>query len=216
MAEDVFVSEGKLTTDDGIISPIVAGATIRGNVTISGQILTGTLGSPATFGGIEREARVWPAGEMMSPTATINFGDGFPRVNCPADVRTDVYMIVEIEEWWLDSTIGVYFEWVNDHTTTGNVRFDCEMKECDIATQALASAGVIATRIFTHDGSTVPAANTSTTSIVGSVSNGNPFTLDPGTFASFYVLRISRLGADAADTLAGPIGLLAASMTRGQ
>lgn len=196
-----------------------ADLTVTGDTTISGQILTGTFGSPATFGGIEREGRVFPAGEMCSPTAVMNFGDGFPRVNMPSNVTTDVYMIIEIEEWWLDSTIGVYFEWVNDHTAAdGAVRFDCEIKECDIHTEALAAADVIASRTFTHDltGGTGPAANTATTSIVASIVNGNPVTFDPGPIASFYVLRISRLGADAADTLAGPIGLLAASMTRGQ
>lgn len=186
---------------------------VSGDATINGELLTGTFGSPATFGGIEREGRVFPAGEMMSPTGVVNFGDGFPRINLPNGVTTDVYMIIEVEEWWLDSTIGVYFEWVNDHSTTGDVRFDCEIKECDIATETLVGADVIATRTFT---TAAPAANTPTTSIVASVLNGNPCSFDPGPFASFYVLRISRIGANAADTLAGPVGLLAASMTRGQ
>jgi hypothetical protein len=216
VAEEVWYSEGKLVTQRQQIdrSAMADGDdTITGDLTIGGQILTGTFGTPATFGGIEREGRVFPAGEMSSPTAVMNFGDGFPRVNMVADATTDVYMIMEIEEWWLDSTIGVYFEWCNDHTTTGDVRFDCEIKECDIAVETLASADVIATRTFT---ATTLAANTPTTSIVASIANGNPVTFDPGPFASFYVLRISRLGADAADTLAGPVGLIAASMTRGQ
>lgn len=188
-----------------------------GDLTLRGVIRTGTLGTPATFGGIEREGRVWTSSAMASPTGVMNFGDGFPRINMPDGVTTDAYTIFEVEEWWLDSTIGVYFEWVNDHTSTGDVRWDCEIKECDIATEALTSAGVIATRTFTHDGSGgTPAANRATTSIVGSVANGNPISFHPGAFASFYSLRISRLGADAADTLAGPVGLLAASMTRGQ
>jgi len=194
---------------DTMTGPLVVNA----DVTITGEILTGALPNPATFGGIEREGRVWTSGMMTSPTAVMNFGDGFPRVNMPADVTTDVYTIFEVEEWWLDSTIGVYFEWCNDHSATGDVRFDCQIKECDIATETLAAAGVIATRTFT---ATTLAANTPTTSIVGSVANGNPITFDPGLFASFYVLRISRLGADAADTLPGPVGLIAASMTRGQ
>jgi hypothetical protein len=194
---------------DTMTGPLI----VNDDVTVAGQILTGTFGSPATFGGIEREGRVFPAGEMMSPTAVMNFGDGFPRVNMPADVTTDAYMIVEVEEWWLDSSIGVYFEWCNDHSAVGDVRFSCEIKECDIGTEALAAADVIASRTFT---TTTLAANTPTTSIVASIANGNPCTFDPGPFASFYSLRISRLGADAADTLAGPIGLIAASMTRGQ
>jgi hypothetical protein len=182
------------------------------------EIETGQFSStPPNFGstwlGIEREARVFPSGQMMSPSANIHFGDGFPRVYCPQGVTTDVYAIFEVEEWWLRSTIGVYFEWVNDHTTTGDVRFDCSIKECDIGTQTLAAAGVIGSRTVTV---TSPAANTATTTVVASVANGNPVSFNPGTLASFYSLRITRLGADAADTLAGPIGIIAASMTRGQ
>ena len=192
----------------------VDGLTVGGDTTITGVIKTGTFGTPATFGGIEREGRVFPAGEMCSPTAVMNFGDGFPRVNMPAGVQTDVYCIIEVEEWWLDSTIGVYFEWCNDHTTTGDVRFDCDIKECDIATEALADADIIASRTLTV---TSPAANIATTTVVSRVTPEDlPCTFDPGPFASFYVLRISRLGDDDLDTLAGPIGLIAASMTRGQ
>jgi hypothetical protein len=187
--------------------------TVPGDLRVGGVVKTGTFGTPATFGGIEREGRVFPAGEMCSPTGVMNFGDGFPRVNLPDGVTTNVYMGFEVEEWWLDSTIGVYFEWVNDHTTTGDVRFDCDIKECDIATQALTAAGTIATRTFTE---TSPAANVPTTSIVGGTIIGTTISFDPGAFASFYVLRISRVGGDAADTLAGPVGLLFASMTRGQ
>lgn len=204
---------GSITVAGG--STVVGDTEVTGDATIRGVIRTGTLGTPATFGGIEREGRVFPAGEMTSPTGVMNFGDGFPRINMPADVTTDVYVGFEVEEWWLDSTIGVYYEWVNDHTTTGDVRWDCQIKECDIATETLATADVIASRTFTHAGPT-PGANTATTSIVASVINGNPCSFDPGVFASFYVLRISRLGVDAADTLAGPVGLLFASMTRGQ
>jgi hypothetical protein len=208
MADEVHHSGGQL------VDPR-SGEPLRlhlGDVTI-GEILTGTFGSPATFIGIQREGRVFPAGEMMSSTGVINFGDGFPRLHMPNGVTTDVYMIFEVEEWWLDSTIGVYFEWVNDHSAGGDVRFDCDIKECDIATEALADADIIASRTFTN---AAPAANTPTTAIIASLNNGNPVTFDPGPFASFYSLRISRLGADAADTLAGPIGLIAASMTRGQ
>lgn len=186
---------------------------VRGATTIRGVIRTGTFGTPATFGGIEREGRVFPAGEMCSPTAVMNFGDGFPRVNLPDGVTTHVYIGFEVEEWWLDSTIGVYFEWVNDHTTTGDVRWDCEIKECDIATETLVGADVIATRTFTEASQ---AANTAMTSVVARASDGIPCSFDPGPVASFYVLRISRLGGDALDTLAGPAGLLFASMTRGQ
>jgi hypothetical protein len=202
---------GDTMTGSLVLSGGATNLTVGGDATITGEILTGTFGSPATFGGIEREARVWSAGQMMSPTAVMNFGDGFPRLSCPDGDTTDVYVIFEVEEWWLDSTIGVYFEWVNDHTTTGGVDFEVAIKECDIGTQTLAAAGTIATRTFTEPS---PAANISTTSIVASVANGNPCSFSPGALASFYVLRITRFGA--ADALAGPIGIVAASMTRGQ
>lgn len=212
-AVTVRESAGAVTVTAQGIPTAVGNLHVASDLTVTGEILTGTFGSPATFGGIEREGRVFPVGEMVAPGCAINVGDGFPRLHMPDDVTSTAYMLFEVEEWWLDSTIGVYFEWVNDHSSTGNVRWDCDIKECDIATQTLAAAGTIATRTFTES---APAANTSTTSIVSSITNGNPCTFAPGVFASFYVLRISRLGADAADTLNGPVGLLAASMTRGQ
>jgi hypothetical protein len=193
--------------------------TVRGDFTLRGEIKTGVYGSPPLFEGIEREARVFPAGQLMSPTGVMNFGDGFPRIWCPAGDTTDVYAIFEVEEWWLQKpngdpgTIGVYFEWANDHTTTGDVRFDCAIKECDIGTQTLAAAGTIATRTFTEPSA---AAGFSTTSIVASIENGNPCSFSPGQYASFYSLRITRLGAEGVDSLEGPIGIVAASMTRGQ
>jgi len=195
--------------------PTVVGTlTVGTDLTIGGEILTGEFGSPATFGGIEREARLFAPGQMMSPTAQINFGDGFPRLNCAKDVTTDIYTIFECEEWWLDSTIGVYFEWVNDHSATGVVRWDCDIRQVNIGTQGPLTSTSLASR--TVDVPDVP-ANRSTTTIVASVANGNPVDLsNPGAFASFYSLRITRQGAHANDTLAGPVGLVAASMTRGQ
>jgi len=183
------------------------------------EIKTGTFSStPPDFGatwvGIEREARCFPAGEMCSPTAVMNFGDGFPRLNMPAGDTTDAYMIFEVEEWWLRSTIGVYFEWVNDHSATGVVRWDCTVRQVKIGTQGPLTSTLLASR--TVDVPDVP-ANLSTTTIAASVANGNPVDLaDPGEFASFYCLKVSRLGGHANDTLAGPVGLVAASMTRGQ
>lgn len=209
--ETRYLTDTDLTVDGDL--HVNDATDIAGDLTLHGEILTGTLGTPATFGGIEREGRVWTSSAMASPTGVMNFGDGFPRINMPDGVTTDVYTIFEVEEWWLDSTIGVYFEWVNDHTTTGDVRWDCEIKECDIGTETLAAAGVIASRTMTE---TSQAANTASTSVVASVSNGNACSFNPGALASFYVLRISRLGSNAADTLAGPVGLIAASMTRGQ
>jgi len=208
----VSISGNGLVDDDG---EVIDDLRVQ-DIIIDGEILTGTFADPGPFRGIEREGRVFPAGEMVSSTAVMNFGDGFPRLNMPAGDTTDAYMIFEVEEWWLHSTIGVYFEWANDHTATGDVRWSCDVKQVDIGS-ALSTAVTLSTRTFTISG--VPANGGTTTSIVGSVLQGNPVDLSdpgPGAFASFYRLRISRLGADAADTLAGPVGLIAASMTRGQ
>lgn len=222
-SENPVLAAGELAVATGGVAPLLkvgdgtSAWTDLDKISIP-EIETGTFdsGDPefgATWQGIAREGRVFPAGEMMSPTGLINFNNGFPRVYCAQGETTNVYTIFEVEEWWLRSTIGVYFEWANDHSAGGNVRFQCEILECDIGTEALADADVIGTRTFTE---TAPTAGRATTSIVASVANGNPCSFAPGALAAFYSLRISRLGADAADTLAGPIGIIAASMTRGQ
>lgn len=200
----------------GGTAAIAGDATIAGDTTITGVIKTGTFGAPATFGGIEREARYWSAGDCLSPTGVINFGDGVPRINMPAGVRTDVYAVVEIEEWWLDHTIGCYMEWSNDHTDNGNVRWECEIVQHNIATEDLDSGTTLVSRTFT---ATVPFGR-ATTSIIAR-DDGTHDACDlanpgPGVFASFYVFRYSRLGADPLDTLAGPVGFIAGNMTRGQ
>jgi len=189
---------------------------VADNAVIPGVIRTGTFGAPATFGGIEREARYWGAGEMLSPTAVINFAEGVPRVNMPAGVRTDVYAIVEIEEWWLDHTIGCYMEWSNDHTANGDVRWECSITQHNIATEALNAGTVLASRTFTG---AVPFGR-ATTSIIARDDGTHPVCdladPGPGPFASFYVFKYSRLGGDALDTLEGPVGFIAGNMTRGQ
>ncbi len=189
------------------------GFTIAGDTTIAGEILTGTFGSPPTFGGIEREARFFPSGSMVAPGCPMNVGDGFPRVLFADDKVSTGWWIFEVEEWWLVSTIGVYMEWVNDHSSTGNVRFRFRIRECDIATETVASAGLVIDRTVTV---ATPAAGVSTTTVIASVASGFPCGFNPGTFASFYSLEVARLGDDAADTLNGPIGIIAGNMTRGQ
>lgn len=183
-----------------------------GDVTINGEILTGSFPT-ATFGGIEREARYFSAGSAISSGGVVVITNDVPRIHLPNAQTTDVYWIIEIEEWWLVSTIAFRFEWSNDHSTTGNVRWDCAIKEIDIATQTMAAAGNLSTRTFTEASQEAGEIMTST---ICSITNGNPATPSPGAFANVYALRISRLGADAADSLAGPVGLICANMTRGQ
>lgn len=190
--------------------------TVRGDMTLRGELLTGTYHGENTFTGIEREARFWSAGNILSETATVNFGNGWPRLNLPTGVTTHTYTPIEIEEWWLLSTLGCYFEWVNDHSTTGNVRWDVAFYRNDIAVQTLAAAVAdpMLARSFT---AAAPAANTSTTSIVSSVQEGHPLPMDrDAPFANMFMMRISRLGGDDLDTLDGPVGLVFTNMTRGQ
>lgn len=215
----VTESAGSVTVTAQAIPTAVGSLTATGDLTVGGEILTGTFDSEdpnfgATFGGIEREAVCFDVGQILSPTGQIDFGDGVPRLSMPDGVTTDAYIVFEVQEWWLPSSIGVYFEWANDHSTTGDVRWDCSIREYDIGQDTLASGGDLrASRTFTQGS---PAANVSTTGVVASIANGNECNFDPEGLAAFYVLRISRLGADGADTLAGPVGLVAASMTRGQ
>lgn len=211
----VTESAGSVTVTAQAIPTAVGTLTATGDLTVAGQILTGSFGSPATFGGIEREARMIPGFLMASPTGQVDFGDGVPRLAMPAGIDTVAYWLFEVEEWWLDSSIGVYFEWVNDHSTTGNVRWVCEINEFDIGQDTLAGGGdQRATRSFTQ---AAPAANVSTTGVVASIVNGNECNFDPGGLAAFYVLSIMREGTNTGqDTLGGPVGLLAASITRGQ
>jgi len=203
----------------GKVAPENADQTIGGNAYINGQIKTGVFNSAAapkygaTFGGIEREFRFFPSGAMMSPTAALTYADNVPRLVMPAGADTIAHMVFEVEEWWYASTIGVYFEWCNDHSAASSpgVLFSCQIREYDIGTQGPADGGLIGSRLtFVPD---VPAGK-STTTVVASVQLGNPVVFTPGPFSNFYTLFIQRLGT--VDTHPGPIGLICASMTRGQ
>lgn len=220
MARDIHESEGVLTTDDGHVD-----LTVPSNLTIRGEVKT-SVGGPIfdelvyhperiSFGGIEREARVLPASWALSPQSpAAGFTNGFAYLVLPDAVTTDLYFTIEIEEWWLTSTLGIYMEWANLHTATGDVRWEYEFKECDIATETLAQADVVGSRTVTVAS---PSANGgTTTSVCFQQAAGFPATMNPGPIASFYSLRISRLGGDAADTLAGDVAFIATNYTRGQ
>lgn len=171
-----------------------------------------------TFGGIQGEGRVIVPAAMSSPTATMKFDDGCPRVVLPAGVRTDVYMgPFALEEWWLNDTLGCYLEWSNESPGIGNVRWEFELTETDIGTEKISQADVLAAKEFTFDGTGgTPSADggTMTTSVFTQLA-GDEIVVDPGPFASFFVCRISRLGAHEEDTLPGPVGLLEFSYVRG-
>jgi len=166
------------------------------------------------FGGIDLEARVLPASSALSPqNPAAGFSNGFSYLTLPANVDTHLYFTIELEEWWLPSSLGIYMEWANLHTTTGDVRWEFEFKECDIGTETLAQSDSTQLRSMTIGG--VLANGGTTTSFVFDQSSGFPVTMTPGPFASFYSLRISRMGASVLDTLEGSVGFIATNYTRG-
>jgi hypothetical protein len=171
--------------------------------------------SKTTFGGIESDFVTLPASTALSPqNPTAGFSNGFSYLILPDGVTTDLYFTIEMPEWWLRSTIGIYMEWANIHTATGTVRWDFEFKECDIGTESLSQSDTVQARAVDIPG--VLANGGTTTTFVFSQNTGTPITFNPGPFASFYSLRISRLGGHANDTLAGPVGFITTNMTFGQ
>lgn len=214
--------QGASQETGGKVAPEVdADHVIGGNAYINGQIKTGSFNTDAAdrygsvFGGLEREVVVWPSGMFRSPDAgaVFTFGSGVPRIVLPNGATTTIYTVFEICEWWLPSTLGIYFEWCNDHSATGEVLWNCQVREYDIGTQGPADGELIGSRLVIIPD--VPAGK-STTTEVGSVQLGNQIKMTPGPFASFYTLMIQRIADNPADTLEGPIGFICASMTRGQ
>jgi len=187
--------------------------TAGGDLRVAGQIKTGVFGTPATFTGIEREARVVGAGGLSSPTGQFTFDNNCPRILLPKGITTDVYMTFAIEEWWIDSTFGTYVEWSNDHTATGNIRWTFTLYEFHIATRLLSAPVTMGTKTLTQ---AAPAANGGVhTNTCFSVLAGDTINPTPDAFGAFYVLKMSRIGGDVLDTLEGPIGIIEASYGRG-
>jgi hypothetical protein len=164
-----------------------------------------------TWGGIEGEAR-FVAAAGMATTAALSLADGVPRRVMPNAATTDIYITIEVEEYWLKDTLNIGFEWVNDHSANGNVRFQYEIKEIDIFTQGPATPG---TTIMDREATIATfGAGISATSVIAATSEGFPLSFTPGPLASFYVVRLTRLANDPLDTLEGPIGIVAVSWGR--
>jgi len=179
----------------------------------TGQAFTGLTYTPEliTFEGIEKEARVLPASWALSPQSPANgFSNGFAYKILPANSDIDLYFTIELEEWWLPSSLGIYMEWAN-LGAAGDVRWIWEFKECDIALETFAQADTLQSRTVLE---AAPATNANTTSKLFDESIGFPIHPDPGGVAAFYSLRISRNGAHASDT-AGDVAFIATNYTRG-
>ena len=217
MAESVYESGGKLVTEGGRDLRKVEfdeGVTLRGGINAESPFNFPTPWTPSrvNFGGIQGEARFVGPAEMYSPTGSIVVSSGCPVMQLADAATTDVYITIELEEWWLVGSINIPFEWTNLHSATGNVRFRFQIREYDIASELLSQGDTVLDRTVTE---AAPAANGGTTTgVIAAVGFGFPFIPDPGPLASFYVLQITRLGSDGADTLAGPCGLIATSWGR--
>jgi hypothetical protein len=200
VAGDLYLSSGRVVTDQGVQPDLTFG----GEVTITGEINTGTLPTNAVFGGFESEDISFNALEMFS-TATIVATNGFPRFSLP-DAATTVIQTgwFNCPQWY--RAIDIHFGVSNDHSATGNVRLQTRLVECDIG-QALSAAGELhnSTQTFA-----APAANGG----VGIMVPVASVTFTPGFFGSVYFCEITRLGNDGADTLAGPLGFGAVGFLR--
>lgn len=213
MARNVEESEGKLMVDGQDLQSVE----FSGPVSLRGGIRTPSPfnfpqpwnPSKINFGGIDGEARFVGPASMYSPTGTIAVSSGCPVMQLPDAATTDIYVTIEMEEWWLNHSINIPFEWANLHSAGGNVRLRYQIREYDIASELLSEGDTVMDRTITI---AAPSANGGTnTAVIASADAGFPFTPDPGILASFYVVQLTRLGNDAADTLAGSVGLVAMS-----
>lgn len=216
---DLTVEGGDVTIGSGGSAVTIrsdAGRYVLDNLIKNTSPFPGGLQQPDVnridFGGIENEGFFMPAGAMASPTASMVFTGGCPGWSMPATGQTDVYVTMEIPEYWLGHRLGISFEWINDHSGTGNVRFEFQCKEVDIFIDTLAGAGSPINYQSTQDAGN--AGTTRTTAIANAAIQQGTMPFTPGIFANFYPLRISRLGDDAADTLGGPVRIVAASWFR--
>ncbi len=192
MAKRLFLDENELVVEGGPPAEI----RIRNNFLLNGKVLRG-------FGGFEFEDVAFAAAEMAS-TAAMNTANGFPRLTFPDAATTSAHVLFNCPDWY--AACDIHFGWVNDHNATGNVRWQAEMREVDIG-------GTIAAGEAIHG----PTAFTEASPNPGGLGLAQPavrIPFNPGLFGSVYTCTITRLGTDAADTLAGPVGLFAVGFTR--
>jgi hypothetical protein len=141
------------------------------------------------------------AAEMHSPTAVFTVAGGTPRLVFPDGVTTTAYLGGRgFPVDWLEQGITLGFDWANDHTATGNVRWEFELRENNTG-QQLSAADVL---VNSQQTIASPGANGVYTTTVAA----SDVALSPGGFGSLYLWRITRLGGDALDTLGGAVGLL--------
>jgi len=210
-SENPVLAAGEVGVATGGAAPLVKvgdGTTAWNDLGISlPEIQTGTLSTNTTFGGFESEDVAF-GGKLLdsfSGSPTYVTTSAFPRWQLPATGTTAVITpSFNCPTWYVASDVHIGVS--NDHSATGNVRIRTILREVDIG-QAMSAAGTIS------DVTTTVAAP----GINGGVSIWQPavsVTFTPGGLGSIYSLELQRLGDDGADTLAGPVGILAIGFKR--
>jgi hypothetical protein len=169
--------------------------------------------SRITFGGIQGEARFVPAACMGPRSLAELTTNGVHRVVLPNGATTTAFATIEIEEWWLKDTLNVGFEWVNEAAGVGDIRWQWQIRTVDIFVDTLAAAAIPINRTLTKAS---VGAGVSGTEIIAAAGVGFPLDMreNAGILGSFYSVGITRIGGDAADTLAGDVSIIGVSYGR--
>lgn len=165
---------------------------VRGNLTVTDRITHSGVRLP-----LARSVHFY-AGDLVSEAA-INMGDGLPRLTFPDGVTTSAFFARGLPSEMFDQRVTIGFDWVNDHTATGDVVWHFKLQGNDVGV-AIANH-----RTIFEDTRAIgsPGVGVNLTTIASDTIDLGP----PGAFGTLYSFTMERLGADAADTLAGPVGL---------
>lgn len=196
MAESVLISNDGTLQASGAIGAMRT-ARFTGDVVVGGQL--------TASGGTFQEQFNVTAGEFSHAGLALSTTSGVPRLVFPDAATSSAFFNFVPPPWWAGMNLVLVV--TNDHTATGNVRWQIRLRETDFATQAVSAGANIVDSTTTVAS---PSANGGLTILVGS----NGVTRSAGAFGSLYSVEVTRLGADGADTLAGPIGLAGATIGR--
>jgi hypothetical protein len=138
-------------------------------------------------------------GEMqaVAGTATLIAGNGVPRWSFPDAATTTLGMSFATPRSW--NTFQVAFVWTAEGGAGGNVRWQVDIKKLDIFIDNISEA-VFATGVGNDAAPTIG---------VLSLVSGRPTGVNAtaGALGTMYGIQVSRIGADAGDTLAAAAGL---------
>lgn len=129
--------------------------------------------------------------------------NGIFRVTLPDAATTTVGFNYIVPTWW--NTFSVSTLWTSE-SGTGNVRWQVDVKKIDLLIDNISEA------VFATQSATVASGTAGVPAITLDVPTNINST--PGAAGSMYGVQISRIGADAADTLAAAAGILAVNLSR--